>query len=153
VVYLPRPTAVPVVPALSLAVILIGLLGEWYWLSAIGGVGMIGGLAAWVLRNEAERSIVDESPEIDGLPLDTTGPRAAGWWGYAAAIVIGAAGLATLAFSAVFLQVHTEAWPPDGRLEGWLLPALALVALVVAAGVTWRGGNVARDRADPSAGR
>lgn len=135
---LPEASIWPAIPALGLLIAIIGVLVEIYLGSLLGIVVVLAGLAGWARTNEIGHRAELTQP-IGGLPVESIGPRTAGWWGAATTASVLIIAAATIAFSSLFLQVNAATWPRDDTMGQ---PVLMLVAglSVIFAAVTSRWG-------------
>ncbi|GAB2943870.1 hypothetical protein GCM10027280_35680 [Micromonospora polyrhachis] len=134
-------TGWPLVPAVGLAVIAVGMLVQWWPVPALGIAVVLAGLVGWALRNEAEHTDQQAVPLTGQFPFEAPGSRSITWWGAAGAAMVGVVAVVTLAFSALYLQVNAVAWPGDGRLDRPLSALGVTVALVLATAATRWGAR------------
>lgn len=148
---LAEPTVLPLLSALSLLAAAVGVLVEQYAVSVVAVVVLLGILGAWAWRNETEMS-EEETRPLGELLIEVPGPRWLGWWGALGAVSVLLVGVATLAFSTLFLQVNAVVWAPEGTVGQWL-PSLGVGLLVALAGLaTWWGGRQGEDHLTRAAG-
>lgn len=143
-VLLPRPTFWAIVPPAGLALVAVALLTQWYWLAMPGLIVLVVGLVGWGLRNESEFAERLVRPLAGGLRVETLGAAAAGWWGAAGASAVLLVGVATLTFSALFLQVNAAVWPEESTFDQPVAFATVTVLLVIAAVATAWGARQGR---------
>ncbi|GAA1146031.1 cytochrome c oxidase subunit I [Nesterenkonia lutea] len=106
---LAEPTYWPAVPAAGILVIVLSLLTEVYWISAVGAAVMVAGFIGWSYRVETDNNETETAP-IGGFPVEARGSRAIGWWAAWCAVAVLLVGVATIVLSALFLQVNSGSW-------------------------------------------
>lgn len=153
VVHLSRPTFVPIVPAVGLAVLGIAAITKSLLVALVGLVLLLGGVVAWVVVNERERSeAVEDVPEAAPVRLNVSGPGGVGWWGLVLSLLILGVVLSSVVFSYYYLSFQNESWPPllqDGYPPPVLLPTVAVVLVLLSLVPLHLARR--RSREDPSA--
>ncbi|MFC8923064.1 cytochrome c oxidase subunit I [Cellulosimicrobium sp. NPDC057127] len=145
-----RPTPWPLVPALGLTTVAVGLLVEVGLVVALGVLVVLGGLLGWALTNERDLDEVTTEPVGGRFPIEAPGPQGLGWWGAAGTAVVLVVSVGTVAFSVLFLQVNAPVWPRAGTLgTPWLTAATGVVSAVALAATWWgarRSADAPRER-------
>ncbi|MCW4384783.1 cbb3-type cytochrome c oxidase subunit I [Salinibacterium sp. SYSU T00001] len=144
-VLMPSPTLWPLVSPVGLAVIAVAMLTQWYPLSFLGILIAVVGLAGWAWRNESEFARNDLSPLAGRFPFEARGSRSIGWWAASSAAIVAVIAVATLAFSALYLQVNAAVWPVGGMVDNTLAFVAVTIALLVAAVATGWGSRRSGD--------
>jgi cytochrome c oxidase subunit I+III len=152
-ILIPGPTFWPLVAPVGLAVVAVSVLVSWWPLAVIGLVIVLVGFGGWAWSNESgerHRGL----PALAGrYPFEASGPRAIGWWGVASWVIVGIVAMATLAFSALFLQVNAPVWPFEALVGRPWTSAAVVVLLALAWGVTAWGARSGRYRSPEDEGR
>ncbi|RLV56274.1 cytochrome ubiquinol oxidase subunit I [Aeromicrobium phragmitis] len=143
-VLLPRSTYWPLVTPVGLAILAVALLTQWYPLSAVGVVVGIVGLAGWAWRNESEYRVEHVRPLAGRFQFEAHGTRSIGWWAAASASIVIVVAVATLTFSALYLQVNASVWPLEDTVGEPVRFTAVAAALLAGLGVTWRAARQGR---------
>ncbi|MFP5501146.1 MAG: hypothetical protein ACLGIN_01565, partial [Candidatus Sericytochromatia bacterium] len=137
VMAMPQPSLLPLAVAGALLVATIGALFKFFLVVVAGLVVTAGLVAYWLWPSGETIERVRESgvAEASGLPVYTTGPSSAAWWGMVCLIAVLATVFGVLVYSYFYLRLYAEAWPQDGLPRpGLLWPALAFGALAASGG-------------------
>jgi cytochrome c oxidase subunit I+III len=133
VIVLPKPTYVPLVSALALAVFFGMFLAQAYALSMIPLTFAVAAFLYWGwLDPVREQEAPVEEARRHGVPTGAQGPRSTGWWGLIFTLIIGAMLYAMLVFGFLLLWSSSNAWPAaDVPALDWemIVAAVALLAL------------------------
>ncbi|MDX2377260.1 cbb3-type cytochrome c oxidase subunit I [Microbacterium sp. LRZ72] len=134
---LPAPTWWPIVPPVGIAVISVAVLSGWYPLAFAGIAIALVGFGGWAFVNESEQR-ADPLPPVGGeFSFEDRGARAIGWWAALSIAITMTVAIATLAFSALFLQVNAPVWPFEPATPQPLLSAGVALLLALAALAAW----------------
>jgi cytochrome c oxidase subunit I+III len=133
-------TWLPLLAALTIALLLAFFIGQQYVLSAIMLLPLLALLARWLWTT----GDFDASAEVEAapglrLPSQSACMNAPGWWALVITLLIDGSLFASLVFAYFYLWLGAPAWPPAGtEAGGWVLPVVALV-LLGASEVAMRG--------------
>src|SRR5690606_30147650 len=108
----------------------VAVLTGVYAAAILAVVVLVVALGGWAWTNETEMSEEDTRP-LGGLSFEAPGPASLGWWGALGTAAVLLVGMTTLAFSALFLQVNSSLWTPQGTVGQPLLAVGTLVLLLV----------------------
>jgi cytochrome c oxidase subunit I+III len=125
---LPGPTWVPVLAALTFAVLFLGLLTKVYAVAVAGGIAAFVTLVVWMWpeRDAYTPATVEAAPGLV-LPTDRGHHRAPAWTAMWLTLVADAALFASLAFAFFYLWGFAAQWPPAvARAD---IPWVATIAL------------------------
>jgi cytochrome c oxidase subunit I+III len=133
VAVLPGNTWTPLVAAVLLSFVFIGILSKLYWLAIGGAVLALGAFIVWAWQN----GMRTDPPEMDAgcghwLPIHYVTPRSPGWWGTLFTLLADATLFSSLIFAYFFLWTVSPQWPPLGYAELPLFwSSIGAVALVL----------------------
>jgi cytochrome c oxidase subunit I+III len=130
---LPGPTWIPLVTALCVAALFIGVLAQTYAVAVAGAVAALVAVLAWMWPAERDANLpaaVAAAPGL-ALPLAREHHRAPGWTALWVALVADASLLASLAFAFFFLWGHAAEWPPAVARADTPWAAIAALAPLV----------------------
>ena len=127
---LPQQSYHPLWTALGVAVLLLGILVDAYWLAVAGLLAALAAWIGWMWPSSARIGITTGSPREGARAA----PRPAGWWGSVLTLGALASGYAALVASYLYLRAGNDEWPPgDAGAPGLGLPLL-LAALLAGGG-------------------
>jgi cytochrome c oxidase subunit I+III len=149
VIYYPGPTLVPFVAALGIAVAALAVLVKLVWLGAAGLVLAALAIGFWLWPSPRERDLVWRSDRLLEPEEERPSPGGGevGAFGAALFATVSATFLAVLLFS--YLYLVGLAGPATG--PGWILPAVAVAALVAGSVLVALAGRLGRALALPLA--
>jgi cytochrome c oxidase subunit I+III len=137
---LPGPSKQPLVVAVAVLLIFLGVLGQWYLLSAGAVIATAIGLLQWLVPSRKFEKLVLGSgvSEAAGLPIMTHGAKNTDWWGMLSFMAILATMFAALFFSFFYLRLFAEDWPQGVNVRPPLLPQILSTLLAFGgAGAAW----------------
>ena len=143
IVNLPHDSLMPLLTALAIAISLVGVLAEAYWLSLLGVVATVGSIGIWLWPGGS-----DWGPDHPGhhelpptRPVDPEEPtpgRGTTWYGTVIGVLTIVTGFVALLFTYFYLRLDEAVWPPAGLpIPDPLLPAVAAILLLASGGVLW----------------
>ena len=142
IVTLPQHSLMPLCASLSIAVSLIGVLAETYWLSILGAIAVVISIGVWLWPGGPDwgpdHGGHHERPPTRPLSDETPAGRATTWYVTLLSLTVLGAGYGALLFTYFYLRLDEPAWPPDGlpAPDPWL-PSIAGVLLLATGGVLW----------------
>lgn len=116
--WLPGPTWMPFLSAVTLLFTFLGLLLKLYLLSIVTFVIFAGMIIQWLwpsLPKELQKEIF-ELEEITGVTTSPTGNKSPLWWGILGLIVVMVMGMGSLFFSYFYLWLYSNRWPQDNSV-------------------------------------
>lgn len=147
IIVLPKPTWLPLLSALCLAIFFVGLLLKNHGLA---GVGLALAIAcflrwAWLDPVREQQAPVAEARQ-ENVRLGSEGPRSSGWWGLIFTLIVDALLYIALAFGFVLLWSRASQWPPGNfPPPNWSAASLSLVLLIGSATLLPLAGRAMRD--------
>lgn len=147
VIHLPFNSWWPLVAALLLAGLCLGLLTKAYTVAAVFALAAVAALLRWSWENGAHpKAAAGEARDLPyGLRLHSRTFDGPGLWGMGLTLLANGTLYVSLLFGWFYLWTVAPNWQPPARspLAGWLLPG-AIAAFAV--GQAWMEGAVARLR-------
>jgi len=147
VIRISHSTWLPLLSALTLAVLLAAFLAKQFLWSALMILPLLGLFARWLWTTGDRRApaLIDAGQGLT-LPMQLGARNAPGWWAMVIALLIDGSLFASLVFAYFYLWLGAETWPPHGTGADLLLPAVAL-ALLLASEATMRWARHGQRRA------
>ncbi|WP_055045736.1 cytochrome c oxidase subunit I [Devosia sp. A16] len=133
------PTWLPMIAAFGLGAVFIFSTYKLWLPTAAGGLVFIVALLRWLWTGTA---VIPEKPSKDAgggltLPLYVSGVRSTGWWAMFITMTGDLTAFLSLIFGYFFFWTVHPQFPPDGiDGPGWMWPAIAAVAAILAWGCT-----------------
>ena len=113
---LPGPTHIPLVVAIAVLIVFVGVLLKLYLLSIAGMIATVFGLFSWLWPDGKWEKLIKSSPvaEAAGIPIAITGSRSTDWWAAVGFLAVLATVYGALFFSHFYIQLFSEEWPQQG---------------------------------------
>lgn len=131
--WLPGPSWMPFLSALTLLVTFLGLLLKLYLLSAVAFIVFVGLIIQWLWPSQSEEIQKEalELEKITGVTFRPTGYKSPLWWGILALIIVLIMAMGSLFFSYFYLWLYSESWPQDNSIVPDMKLFLAATALLL----------------------
>jgi len=146
VMKMPADSAWPLVLAVSLTVLMYGLLGESTWLFVLGVFGAVLSVIGWLWPEKLHPDETIDTPAGE-LPTGGQSVHSVGWWGMSCTIATEAAFFAYLLFSYFYLaSSSTNAWPTGGLPKLGLVGVNTIILLTSSVVLEWGRRGIRSDR-------
>jgi len=137
---LPGPSHIPLITAIAVLIVFVGVLMKLYILSIGGAIATVIALFHWLWPDEEWDRKIKASPvaEAAGLPIITSGSRNTDHWATIGFLAVIATVHGALFFSYFYIQLFSVEWPQQGiPTPDHMLPMFATSAAIGGAGVAW----------------
>ena len=132
IIFLPKPTFLPLWTALATAGVFLGLIFKIYALSAIFAAVTIGLFLRWT-HGRSKAATLDAGEGLH-LPNQAASGSPPALWAMRFILTADATAFTSLLFGAGFLAISAPGWPPPGwPAPDWSLAVIALAGLVAIA--------------------